>query len=141
MRNLKCIGGPNDGEYHPVPDHLKVRNLVQVMKRLKSAVAINYGLDHFPTTIEIGYELYELRLILGINNKTFEFLAYPKLDDIEVIQLQFSKAIDEKFIPVIKALIYDRGFEYSLKSKGKDVQELARAIGMSEQEIDAEDFG
>lgn len=49
MRKLKCIGGPNDGEYHDVADHFKVHDLVQVMKRLKPMpVIINYALDYEP---------------------------------------------------------------------------------------------
>mgnify|MGYP001558847194 CR=1 FL=1 len=60
---LKCIGGPNDGEWMSVDDHYRQHDFVKVsMKSMRSHLS-HPPIDHMQSYIAVEYYIYRLEIL------------------------------------------------------------------------------
>ena len=90
---VKCIGGPNDGEWHHVPDYNRLNDQVRIPQKVEFKV-----LDYFPLPDEISaivaqrYNFYMLKELYYKNKETvFRFLIPIGEDEWKCLVKQLEK--------------------------------------------------
>lgn len=87
---LKCIGGPNHGEYKDVGNNYHNGEYVQLPKRIELAsVQFNYS-KSIPPSLEIPIEVYivdDLKYSVDSQIYEWKFLRYHKHNIITIFDL------------------------------------------------------
>lgn len=92
---LKCIGGPNDGEWHEVQENLHLNDVVQIQGKIKSCYTWEMP-EYLQDTITINYNWYiikELRYksVYARDFKWFRYLIPHNEDEWECLVKQLEK--------------------------------------------------
>lgn len=129
---LKCIGGPNDNEYHDVFDYLKNGDCISIKEKQELSLCNN--LNSIPDSISVKFEIYKLAVIFLDNQISYKFLIHSSMTFGEAIKYQFKKAIHEKHIHTVKSLITDFGSHYR-KEKRIEIIKLGEYLGIHESDL------
>ena len=85
---LKCIGGPNDGDWVNVSDHLRRNDICQVPGRVESAYHYGAAAEYLQDAIRVNISLYslrELRFKQEHVNKIFKYLTPEGEDEFDCL--------------------------------------------------------
>lgn len=85
---LKCIGGPNDGDFVNVSDDLRRNDICQVRGRVESSYHFGAAAEYLQDTITVNINLYrlrELRFKREYVDKTFKYLTPEGEDEFDCI--------------------------------------------------------
>jgi len=97
MRNLKCIGGPCDGEIHAIEDHVRHYDLVRI-PLIPNFVLSDFAQDvqdfrhgRVPEHVVTRYTIYRIEKLSFHNDGIMEFLVHQDLSIKQAIIRQFEK--------------------------------------------------
>ena len=93
---VKCIGGPNDGEWYDIPDNYRLNDQIKIPQKIKYEIS-----DYMPASYEeirdlitVKLELYILKELRynrnGITEK-FQYLIPSGQDEWECLKAQLEK--------------------------------------------------
>jgi len=91
---LKCIGGPNDGEWHDTGIFNRVGDCIRVQQRkdFKEALACNpFDLDEMQKTVVIQFKLYMIDCFHFAKDDRYLFLRPQEWSSKQAIMHQFDK--------------------------------------------------
>lgn len=86
---LKCIGGPNDREYHDVHREYGEGNIVRILCYSKLSIA-DYQPSPIPDRVTIEYNFYIVTVIKYMENdrlSEFKFLRYQGMSVSEALRI------------------------------------------------------
>jgi hypothetical protein len=93
-RQLRCVGGPHDGEYHVVKPGRSYVPLVKATRNMASFFPFNPTMDDVlpvsASAVQTDYVVRTLRFS-GHPDDCFSFLSPCEMNILEAIELQFSK--------------------------------------------------
>lgn len=84
---LKCIGGPNHGQYQSVPNDYRNGELVRLIKYPE--ISINETISADRITVEYNYYIIEtIKYNVDKNNmEEFKFLRWKTIDILEALRI------------------------------------------------------
>lgn len=72
---VKCIGGPNDGEWYNVDSHFRSGDHYRIAVNSKLSIA-NYSPDYqIPQSVTIQYNEYVLHYLRGPRKEEFKYMT------------------------------------------------------------------
>jgi len=89
---VKCIGGPNDGEWHYIEDYNRLNDMVQIRGKIELSVG-NYlpHPDEIPKIVSQNINLYILKQLHYTNKEVFKYLIPVGEDEWECLVKQLEK--------------------------------------------------
>lgn len=87
---LKCIGGPNDREYHDVPKYQCEHDMVRIYCYSKLNIADYHQPSPIPDRVTIEHNFYIVTVIKYMENdrlSEFKFLRYQGMSVSEALRI------------------------------------------------------